>query len=69
MRGNCKLFRVKKEHIKIVQNVSSFRELEQAFEEGYVFLKEKNIVYMINTTVSKKTFTINKVNVEIVGEE
>lgn len=66
MRGNSKLFRIKKEYIKVVKDVCF--DIEKAFREGYVFIKEKNKedVYMINTTVSKKTFTVSLINVEIV---
>lgn len=63
-----KLYRVKKNHILEVRTISNYF-VEQAFRHGYVFIKEdnKDDIYMINTTVTKKTFNISLIeNIEVV---
>jgi len=63
-----KLFRVNKNSILEVKAVSNYW-VEMAFKLGYVFIREKDgdDVYMLNTTLTKKSFSINLVeNIEIV---
>lgn len=66
-----KVFRIKNEHIKEIPVVSNYY-IEKAFSEGYVFIKEtenntENEIRMINTTTTKKQFTVTLVEAEIVG--
>ena len=62
-----KLYRIKKEFIQEVEILSNYY-IEMAFLNGYVFIKNnKNHVYMINTTVTKKALTVTMLeNIEIV---
>ena len=63
-----KLFRINKNSILEVNTVSNYW-VEMAFKLGYVFITEKNKegTYMINTTTTKKSFSVNLVeNIEIV---
>ena len=63
-----KLFRINKNNILEVNTVSNYW-VEMAFKLGYVFITEKNKegTYMINTTTTKKSFSVNLVeNIEIV---
>ncbi|AGK95614.1 hypothetical protein [Clostridium pasteurianum] len=64
-----KVYRVKKEHIKEIPKNSNVFILN-AFTCGYVFVrvKDRKEVYMISTTVTKKTMKIELIeNIEIVG--
>lgn len=70
VRGNSKLYRIKREAIKEIPVVSNYY-CEKAFNEGYMFIKEtennpNNEIRMISTTVSFKSFEIGLINVDIV---
>jgi uncharacterized protein YigE (DUF2233 family) len=69
-RGNSKLYRVKQEHIMILEYLNSEPSIQYAFESGYMFVADKELskVCMINTTCSRKTLTISVVNVDVIRE-
>lgn len=70
-RGNSKLYRIKDEYIKVIPNVSNYY-VEQAFDEGYMFIQEENKkdeVRMITTTCSQKDFQISLINADVVTNE
>lgn len=67
-RGNSKLYRIKEEHIKMIPKISNYY-IEQAYFQGYMFIKEEtepNKIKMIATTCSEKAFNIQMVNVDVV---
>lgn len=67
-RGNSKMYRIKEEHIKVIPKVSNYY-VEQAYFQGYMFIKEEtnlNKIQMISTTCSEKSFNLQLVNVDVV---
>ena len=60
-----KLYRVKEESIYQVPKLNS-AYIELAFKHGYVFMQEEgdSKVYMISTTITKKTLKVELVEVE-----
>lgn len=70
-RGNSKLYRIKEEHIKVIPTVSNYY-IEQAFFEGYMFIREENVkdeIRMITTTCSQKAFQIALINADVVTKQ
>lgn len=70
-RGNSKLYRIKEEHIKVIPTASNYY-IEEAFLEGFMFVQEankKDVVSMITTTCSQKSFQVEIVNVDVVTKE
>lgn len=70
-RGNSKLYRIKEEHIKVIPKISNYY-VEQAFFEGYMFIKEENRkdeIRMITTTCSQKAFQITLINADVVTKQ
>ncbi|BBK75984.1 hypothetical protein [Clostridium butyricum] len=70
-RGNSKLYKIKEEHIKVIPKISNCY-VEQAFFEGYMFVKEENVkdkINIITTTCSQKSFQIDLVNADVVTKQ
>ena len=70
-RGNSKLYRIKEEHIKVIPKISYYY-VEQAFFEGYMFIKvehRKDEIRMITTTCSQKDFQITLINADVVTKQ
>lgn len=69
-RGNSKLYRIRKENIKVIPLISRLY-VEDAFRKGYMFVKRKDIdiVYMISTTCSMKSIMTERVNVDVITGE
>lgn len=65
-----KLYRVRRNQIKIVHGAKDKKCNFQAFKEGYVFIKElgSKEVFMISSILTKNILKVEHVNVEIVEE-
>jgi hypothetical protein len=70
-RGNSKLFRIHLNTIKVLDNIHSNFELEQAFIDGYTFVTNAQCteVRMISTNCSKTSMKVELINADVVMDD